>query len=304
MNKSWAWTLLTLCNLFWAGNYIVGKLIVVSISPFWITLIRWGIALIFLVPLAYFFERPRWSLIRRYWLPLSLMGGLGVVGFTLICYVALEYTSPTNAAFVEALIPAVVVIFSFFLLYERISYLQIAGFFLSCLGVVILLTKGSLDQIILMSFNKGDLLMLVAVLAWAFYSIIGKKVDLPPITATAASSFFGMLMLLPFALFIEASLPEWSVWTVSGMLYMSLFASVASYLFWNMSVRVIGASQASVFLNLVPIFTIMLSLALGDTITLSQIGGGLIVLVGVYLTTGLLDQVIASRVKPKEVQIK
>jgi drug/metabolite transporter (DMT)-like permease len=304
MTKLWAWIQLILCNLFWAGNYVVGKYIVVSISPFWITLLRWSIALLFLIPLAYLVERPNWALVKKHWLSLALMGGFGVVGFSLISYFALEYTSPTNAAFVEALIPAFVVIFSVLLLNERISLLQVTGFLLSCFGVLVLLTKGSLELIIQMDFNKGDLLMLLAVLAWAFYSIIGRKVEVPPMTTTAVSSFFGVLMLLPFVFIGGNKQIEWSFITMSGILYMALFASVASYIFWNISVRVIGPSQASVFLNLVPIFTILISLALGDTITISQIVGGLIVLVGVYLTTGMLDQTIHSRIKIKACQIK
>lgn len=296
MNKGWAWIQLILCNLFWAGNYIVGKHIVVSISPFMITLLRWSIALLFLIPLAFLFEKPTKAMIKKYWLPLAWMGALGVVGFTLISYYALEYTSPANAAFVEALIPAVVVIFSVFLLKEKISLLQVMGFLLSCAGVMVLLTKGSLEQIINMEINKGDLWMLVAVLAWVFYSIIGKKVEVPPMTTTAVSSLFGVLMLMPFAFFSPGEInAEWNLVTVLGILYMSLFASVASYLFWNIAIKDIGASQASVFLNLVPIFTIIISMALGDDITLSQLVGGLIVLTGVYLTTGMLDKMIQSR---------
>lgn len=167
------------------------------------------------------------------------------------------------------------------------------------MGVIILLTKGDLEQIIRMEFNKGDLMMLAAVLAWVFYSIIGKKVEVPPMTTTAVSSLFGVFMLLPFSFFQEGSKTEWNFLTVSGILYMALFASVASYLFWNVSVRIIGPSQSSVFLNLVPIFTVLMSLALGDTITRSQIAGGVIVLTGVYLTTGMLDHAIQERVKAR-----
>ncbi|MEW9667437.1 DMT family transporter [Ammoniphilus sp. 3BR4] len=299
MSKGWAWILLILCNLFWAGNYIVGKLMVISVSPFWITLLRWSIALLFLIPLAYFFEKPNWTQITKYWLSLALMGALGVVGFTLICYAALEYTTPTNAAFVEALIPAMVVVFSVLFLQEKISFSQIIGFVLSCLGVIILLTKGDLEQVIRMEFNKGDLMMLAAVLAWVFYSIIGKKVEVPPMTTTAVSSSLGVILLLPFAFFQEGSGMEWNFLTIAGILYMAFFASVASYLFWNVSVRIIGPSQSSVFLNLVPIFTVLMSLALGDTITRSQIAGGVFVLTGVYLTTGMLDHAIQERVKAR-----
>lgn len=277
---------------------------VISVSPFWITLLRWSIALLFLIPLAYFFEKPKWPQIKKYWLSLTLMGALGVVGFTLICYAALEYTTPTNAAFVEALIPAMVVVFSVLFLQEKISFSQIIGFILSCLGVIILLTKGDVEQVIRMEFNKGDLMMLAAVFTWVFYSIIGKKIEVPPMTTTAVSSSLGVILLLPFAFFQERSGMEWNFLTIAGILYMALFASVASYLFWNISVRIIGASQSSVFLNLVPIFTIIMSLMLGNTITSSQIGGGFIILIGVYLTTGWFDHVIENRFKSKPYQTK
>jgi drug/metabolite transporter (DMT)-like permease len=296
LNKVWAWMMLLLCSLFWAGNYIVGKHLVMSISPFWITLLRWMLALLFLMPLAYWIEKPTWKSIRSQLFSLALMGGFGVIGFTLISYAALEYTSPTNAAFIEAFIPTMIVIFSVLILKEKISMLQYFGLLLSFCGVLLILSNGEWSLLVNMAFNRGDLLMLLTVIAWTIYSIIGKKVMLPPMTTTAFSSLFGVMMMVPFTFWHKINLEGFNPSTISSILYMAICASVLSYLFWNISVRIVGASQAGISINLVPLFTIIISLLLGESISKTQIVGGMVIITGVYLTTGVLNY---SKIKIK-----
>lgn len=293
MGKYQAWFLLILTNLFWAGNYVFGKYVITEMTPLWITFGRWVLAMLFLFPIAHFVEKPDWGKIKSAWLPLIGLGALGVAGYNLFLYSALEYTTATNAALVSTLNPAVIVLFSVFLLRERISKIQLIGFAVSLLGVSIVLTRGNLVEIVHMQFNRGDLIMLGAVLIWTFYSIIGKRLTaIPPITTTAVSTLFGTLMLAPFAMAQGIDFSKIGPLAITGLLYIIIFPSVGSFVFWNMSVRAIGASQASVFLNLIPVFTAMISLLLGESIFHSQLWGGILVLAGVYLTTGMLDRMI------------
>lgn len=301
MGKYQAWLLLSLTNLFWAGNYVFGKYVIAEITPLWLTFSRWVLAMLLLFPIARWVEKPDWSRIRHNWLPLIGLGALGVAGYNLFLYSALEYTTPTNAALVSALNPAVIVLFSVFLLRERISRIQLTGFVLSLLGVSVVLTRGNLFEIIHMQLNRGDLIMLGAVLVWTFYSIIGKRLTgIPPITTTAVSTLFGTLLLLPFAVAEGIDLSGISPLAMSGLLYITLFPSVGSFVFWNISVRAVGASQAGVFLNLIPVFTALISLLLGESITQAQVWGGLLVMLGVYLTTGMVDRKLEQRKERKE----
>jgi drug/metabolite transporter (DMT)-like permease len=288
--KARAWLMLVLCNLFWAGNYVSGKYVVAELSPLWITILRWLLALLFLYPIAHFVERPDWKAAVRSWKKLLLMGLLGVVGYNLVLYAALEITTPTSAALVQSLNPALLVLFAAIFLGERVSRWQTAGFVLSLIGVLVILSKGHLGTLLQADFNGGDLLMLIDVLIWTAYSIFSKKLTgVPPITATAISTTFSVALLLPFGL-VQGVPTEFGSTATWGVLYMALFPSVCSYIFWNLSVRIVGPSEAGVFMNLIPFFTAVITILLGEAVTGAQISGGLLVVAGVLLTTGLMDR--------------
>lgn len=291
MGKYRAWWLLVLCNLFWAGNYVFGKVVVSEMTPLWLTFSRWVLALVVLIPLAIVLEKPDWKQAAKAWLPLSLMGLLGVIGFNVLLYSSLEHTSATNAALVTALNPVVIVLFSVFFLREKVSRIQASGFVLSLLGVLVILTQGNVLRVFQTQYNQGDLLVLCCVLVWTLYSIIGKRVKgVPPVTATAASTLLAAVMMLPFALAQGIDFSTISPLALSGILYIVLFPSICSFVFWNISVRAVGASQAGITLNLIPVFTAMISVILGERITQAQVWGGLLVFIGVTFASGLIDQ--------------
>lgn len=286
MNKYRVWLLLVLCNLFWAGNYVFGKYVVAEMSPLWITFSRWFLASFILVAIAYVLEKPDWRKVLKEWQILSAMAVLGIILYTLILYSALDYTSATNAALVSSLNPAVMAVFAAIFLKERISRLQILGIGISLFGVFVILTKGNLGQILQMEYNRGDLLMLAAIVMWTIYSIIGKRLrTIPPITATAASSVIATIIMAPFALYQGIDIAALSPIAWIGILYITIFPSVCSFVFWNIGVNEIGANKSAIFLNLIPVFTALISWRLGNKITTAQILGGLLVFVGVYVTT-------------------
>lgn len=291
MNLYKAWLLLIFCNLFWAGNYVFGGYVVQEMTPLWMTFSRWVLAILLLFPIAHFFEKPVWRDAFKSWRPLFVMGVLGVIGYNVVLYLALSYTSATNASLVNALNPAVLVLFSMLFLRERLSKRQGAGLVVSLVGVLVILTQGNLLHIFQTAYNSGDLLMILAVLVWTFYSIISKKLSgVPPITATAISALFGVLLLVPFALYQGIDVSEISSFGLIGILYMALFPSVGSYMLWNIAVRHTGAGKAGISMNLIPVFTVLISLMLGESVTLVQLTGGLLVFLGVYLTTGMVKK--------------
>ncbi len=277
---------LVLANLFWAGNYVYGKYVVTEISPLQVTFIRWLIAFCFLVSMAQFIERPKWSEAFKSWRVLLAMGILGVIGYNMLLYSALQYTSPLNASLVNALNPAVIVVFSVLLLKERLSKLNLVGFAISLIGVLLILTQGQLMRLFEIKYNVGDLIMVAAILVWTFYSVIGRRIThIPPITATAISVALGLLIMVPFAWYYWNPLVGLSTSTIWGILYMGLFPTVGSFLLWNMAVRDIGPSRSGIFLNLITVFTAIFSIVLGEQITMVQVIGGVSVFIGVYLTS-------------------
>jgi drug/metabolite transporter (DMT)-like permease len=278
---------LVLANLFWAGNYVFGKFVVKDMSPVWLTFLRWCLALLFLFPISHKMENPDYkAVLKAHGLTLSVLGLLGIIGYNLLLYASLQYTSAINASLVNALCPAMIVLFSLALLKEKVSGRQAGGFLLSLLGVVCVLTKGNIAYIIQTHYNRGDLLMLVADLVWTLYSIIGKRLAVPPITATTLSVACSVVMLLPFVVIHPIHLSHVSPLAWSGLLYIWLFPSVCSFVFWNIGVKKVGANQAGIYLNLLTLFTVIIGSLTGEKLLLSQISGGLLIILGVILTTG------------------
>jgi len=305
MKKYRVFLLLIICNLFWAGNYVFGKYVVSEMTPLWITFSRWLLASFLLIPIAYFFEKPKWDIIRQQWYLLLFMGIFGIDAFNLTLYSALHYTSPTNASLISALNPGLIVLVSVLLLREKISLIQVLGFIFSLIGVFLVLTRGHLGQIFQTEYNRGDLIMIISIIVWTLYSILGKRLTrIPPITATAASALFGTIIMAPFALYEGINVANISSVAVTGILYMVIFPSIGSFVLWNMCIREIGASGAGIFLNFIPIFTAIISWILGEKITVAQVCGGLLVCIGVYLTTGMLEARLAGKRKERALKLE
>jgi drug/metabolite transporter (DMT)-like permease len=255
------------------------------------TFARWLFACLLLFPIAQMMEKPDWRKAFKSWPTLLAMGVLGYIGYNMILYTSLHYTSSTNAALVSALNPGMIVVMSAIVLREKISGWRRLGIIISLIGVVTTLTGGHLLSIFKIHYNTGDLLMLGAITVWAVYSLIAKRLDgVKPITATAIAGLFTVLILMPFALAEGIDLSAVTPIAYVGMAYIVLFPSVGSFIFWNMSVVEIGASRAGVFMNLVPIFTALISVMLGAALVWSQVVGGIFVIAGVYLTTGMFEQ--------------
>ncbi|MGP7816646.1 DMT family transporter [Niallia sp. 01092] len=284
MKKYWVIILLILANLFWGGHYVFGKFVVADMDPLQITFSRWIIAVIFLFPIAQLIERPKWKEVWKHWKILLAMAATGVIGYNFFLYTALQYTTPIDAALINSLNPVLIVLFSVVFLKERLGVVSIGGIFISLVGVLLILTKGHLEQVFSIHYNKGELIMLFVILLWTLYSIFSRKMKgVPPISATAISVLLGLILLLPFILYTGISLPQ-SKNAVIGLLYIGFFPSVWSFVFWNMAISKMNASKAGIYLNLITVFTAIISAFLGNPISMIQMVGGLFVFIGVYLS--------------------
>ncbi|ERT62479.1 EamA-like transporter family protein [Megasphaera vaginalis (ex Srinivasan et al. 2021)] len=280
-----SYILLLLATLFWAGNFVWGKYVVTEVTPFQLTYLRWLFALVLLLPLAQWLEKPAWRSFLPQWPQLLILALAGSFGYNFFLYTALEYTTSFHAAVINTLNPLFIFIGSALLLKERLTRRQTAGLIISFIGVLTVVTKGAVWQILSFSYNFGDALMLLSGLLWAFYTIYGKRAcAVPPITATALSVFWATAALTPAAL-----LSPWpsslSRDALIGMTYIIIFPSALAFVFWNRALQTIKAAQVGVFANFVVIFTALISLLLGNALLPSEVFGAVIVLGGVYLTT-------------------
>ncbi len=214
----------------------------------------------------------------------------GIILFNFFVYLALNYTSSTNAGIVEATTPIFTVLLGFFFLKERLHRFQLLGMLLSLFGAIWVISKGSWEMIQTLQMNIGDIFMLIAVLLWSIYTIIVKQHNskFPVYGSLLIMMALGVLVLFPFALleWINGVNPPLTIKSFIGLLYLGIFPSIIALMFWNRAVQDIGASTASIFLNLLPVFTTVGAvLFLGEKIIVSQLVGGAIVIIGVRLTT-------------------
>jgi drug/metabolite transporter (DMT)-like permease len=286
MRECTYYALLLLTSLLWGGNFVAGKFLVGHASTLMLTEMRWGLAVLFLLPYVWLREKrllpPRQAL-----LPLFLMGITGVILFNLFMFLALERTSADNTGLLSALNPVSIALASFFLLRERIKWQQAGAMFISLVGVLVVITHGDWQKLLHLRFNTGDLFMLAAVAMWGVYSVAGKKAmqAVSPFMSTLWSGIFGCLILLPFTLpSFSLNQPTVAFWTAA--LYVSVGATVLAMVIWNIGVQKVGGTKSGMFLNFNPIFTAVLAwLFLHEQMTVIQGLGTLLVIGGVYLFT-------------------
>jgi drug/metabolite transporter (DMT)-like permease len=274
---------LVAATLFWAGNYVVGKIAVAELSPLSLVYLRWLLALVPLFLVAQFVERPSWRQVLRAWPWLLALSFFGLAGYNFLLYAALQFTDAFNASLINAFNPALIVLAAVLFLRERLSVAAVVGLLLALLGVLVILSKGSLPTLLDARHNFGDLLMLAAIVSWTAYTIIGRQAPrLPPITSTALQALIVVLALTPVAAVHGIDLPQ-SAGTAWSLAYIAVFPSLLSYLLWNRALQTIQPAKAGVFLNLITVFAAILTLLMGQALTLAQVLGGTIVIAGVVL---------------------
>ena len=286
MKKYKVWILLILCVLFWSGNYIFGSLVVMELTPVGLTFIRWLFASIILLAVGQRIEKPDWKEVFKQWPKILGLSMFGVIGYNLFLYYALYYTSPLNAALVNSFNPGLIAIVSAIYLKEKVTKYHILGIFISFLGVLIVLTKGSLLQALTVEYNKRRFVDNSCHNSLDCVFNDKQETDkCTPITSTGVSGLIATVLLFPFALNNGVNYLNMSSLALTAAIYIILFPSMLSFVLWNIGVREIGAAKTGIFLNLNPVFTALISWAMGREITLVQIIGGIFVFTGVYITT-------------------
>lgn len=272
-------------TLFWAGNYVIGGAAVAAISPLDLTALRWAIALVPLLLLAHFLERPDWRSVLRAWPHMILPALFGPLAYNFLLYSALEHTTPVNASLINAFNPALISIAAAIFLRQRLTPIAIGGIAVALAGVLWILSNGQPATLIAHGFGSGDVLMVAAITTWTIYTIIGRrKTGLPPVTATAVQCLTVVISTAPFVLVTHGPHIPADPGLVWSLIFIGLFPSVASFVLWNIALTKIPPARAGVFLNLITVFTVLISVTLGQSLTLAQGIGGIMVLLGVFLT--------------------
>ena len=277
--------LLNLAGLFWAGNLIAGSVLRDYVGPGFIVASR-AVAgsVIFILVIQFGGRRDILRGIKS-WRLLVLMSLSGVLGFQLFLYLGLRYTTVINAGLINALTPLATALLSAILLREHLQRSQWLAAAITVLGVGWILSAGDLSLLLALDLNIGDLLMLLAVLSWSIYGIAGRRVMLTmsALETTAIGLFLSVIpaLLLATAEGFYFINPEVNGMVVAILAFVCIGPTVLSLFWWNRGVQLIGPSQAALYLNVIPVYAIVLAVVLLDaTLSRSDIMGACLVLVG------------------------
>jgi drug/metabolite transporter (DMT)-like permease len=285
-----AYIMLVLATLFWAGNFVVGKIAFIeNVPPFSLTFFRWLLVWLILIPFTYkeFFKLRR--VILDNFLLLLLLGLTSVGLFNSFIYNALNFTQVINASLFNAVIPVAIILFGLLFKLEKTNKYQILGLIISILGILSIITKLDLDILLTLSFNKGDILMIGAVITWGIYSAFLKKrkFEVSLLTLVHILCTFGLVTLIPQFLF-ELSQGKTIIINdhlIYSLIYLAIFPSIGSYYCWAGAVSIIGANRAGIFLSLIPLFsTILAMIFFNEKFLFFHFIGSVLIILGLLLS--------------------
>jgi drug/metabolite transporter (DMT)-like permease len=259
--------LLTLPPLLWAGNAIVGRLVREAVPPMTLNLLRWTIALLVLLPLGRAALRQGSGVLAN-WRRYALLGLLGIGMYNSLQYLALQSSTPINVTLVASGMPVWMMLVGRLFFGVRVRRWQVAGAVLSILGVLVVLCRGDVHQLLALRLVAGDLYMILATIAWSFYSwMLLQQKDVPALRGDWAAFLLAQVAygLLWSALFsgLEWSLGArpiaWSGAVAAALLFVAIGPAVLAFALWGAGIRRAGPGIGAFFVNLTPLFTALLS---------------------------------------------
>jgi drug/metabolite transporter (DMT)-like permease len=185
--------------------------------------------------------------------------------------------------------PLLIILFSWLIFKTQTYFMQFFGIILSIIGVILIISKANLNNLINLDFTIGDLWMLAAVFSWGLYSVLLKKIDstLSQLATLEVMIFIGLIFIFPFYFFESLNnsfLPKDSN-EILMITYVAIFASITSFFAWNKGVSIVGANKASLFLHLIPVFSSMWAiLFLGEIFSFFHLLGTVFIIFGIVLS--------------------
>ena len=290
MTRNTAFGLLALANLFWAGNWVIGRALRDTLDPVTLNFFRWLIVVLVLAPFAWRAAVTHRSVIRQRAGWLLMLALTGVVLFQLLVYGGLRTTTTINAVLLNSTSPIFMLACAWLMERERATRRQVAGMLISLTGVLIILARGEAARLTQVEFHLGDAWILLAMAMWGIYSVLLKRrpPELGGVLLLFVVSVAGLALMLPLFIWdvsrVAPAMPSAAV--VGAVFYTALAASVGSFICWNKGVEVVGANGAGVTMHLLPAFATLLAiLLLGETFQLFHAAGIATILIGVVVAS-------------------
>jgi len=281
--------LLCITALCWAGNAIVGRLAAGHIPPVTLSFLRWSLAFLIILPIAWKHLKRDWAAIRQKLGTMIVLSITGIGAFNTLQYWSLEYTQALNTLLLQSAGPLFVAVWSLVLLGVRLTPAQAAGIVLSLTGVLVILLHGDLTALTGIQFNEGDVIFTGALAIFGLYSVLSlKRPEIHGLSFVGFTFGCGAACLIPLLIWELSARPVMQLDTTNllTLFYVAVFPSTVAYICFNRGVRLIGANRAAPFFHVVPVFgAVMAIVFLGERPQLFHFIGFALVLTGVFVAS-------------------
>jgi drug/metabolite transporter (DMT)-like permease len=254
--------------LCWAGNFIVGRALHDSVPPLTLALWRWVGGLLVMLPFAWKHLRRDLPELLSHWRTMALLSGSGISAYNALLYIGLQSTTAVNALLLQSAAPIIIVASSRLVFGERSSISRLIALTVSLLGVIVIASHGSVNDLLHLQPNRGDAWVLAAVMSTCIYFVhLRRRPPVHMLSFLAATFVIGSLFLLPIWLSMPVGTPEPMDLPadLAAIAYLAVFPSALAYLCFNRGVDMIGGSGAGQFIHLLPIFgSILAVIVLGE----------------------------------------
>ncbi|MDH4276402.1 MAG: DMT family transporter [Gammaproteobacteria bacterium] len=281
------YTRVVLATFFWGANFVLAVPVLHALSPFWAAAYRFLLAAMVLLLVSLHQGAALRTLLQSHFTAIIGIAGIGIVGFNLLFFVSMQYTSATNGALIMATNPLVTSLMAFIILAERPTLRQWVAVPLAFLGVIVVISDGHLNQLLTLQLSRGDVLMVLANLAWAIYNVLSRRY-LAGVPALAVTTLLmgvggGMLLLMALLSGERFTLPD--AQAGSALAVMVLGGTVLAYWYWNAGIARLGAPRTALFMNFVPLFAVLVAALGGVAPSAAQMAGGVLVIGSVVVAT-------------------
>jgi drug/metabolite transporter (DMT)-like permease len=273
----------------WSGNFIIARGLSESIPPVSLAFFRWFVAVIIFSPVAIKGLIREWPVIKEHFAYFSITAFLGITTFNTFIYFAGHTTTAMNLSLIAITFPIFIILLSRILYKELLTTKKGIGITLVLTGVVFLITKGKIVSILSISFNIGDLWMLMASIIFAVYSLFlkNKPKELSVQTLQFTTMLLGLLFLLPFFIWEQVGVYELFLnkTTIPAILYVGIFASLGAFILWTKSIVILGPSKAGMVYYTLPLFSGFLGfLFINESVSIIHFFSMLLIFSGIVIT--------------------
>ncbi len=276
---------LTSACFFWAGNMVVARMMSDYLGGWHVVAVRCSASALLFLVLLRIIEPDQ----RLKWQPLGIglfMALTGVVGYQGLLYFGVRMTSVINTSLIHATAPLVTMVMAAIYLRSPIQRSQLIAGLISLAGVVVIVSQGNWQVLAAAELVRGDILIMLATVSFAAYSVVGRKVmsQRSVLELTTMITIWAAVIAMPMAGWEAQSVPaRWGWQAIAGMTYITIFPGVLAMLAWNFAVKVVGPAESMLYMNTVPVIAVLMSVSLlGEQLLPSHLVGGGMVLAGCF----------------------